>query len=115
MWWSYLPQALYSLTTPFSNILASSFFPYGERLNFVHREQEIREKITTIYCMLWFQEIPGALVEMALAALAAVRRRHSAPAQTFLSSNNLTIYITNTFKHIHIFVNYIISRPMDGT
>jgi hypothetical protein len=81
----------------------------------VHKEQEIREKIITIYCMLWFQETTGAFVEMARAPLAAVRRRHSAHAQTFLSSNNLTIYIINTFKYIHIFFNYITSRPMDGT
>jgi hypothetical protein len=64
--------------------------------------------------MLWFQETTGALVEMAQAPLAVVHRSHSAPAQTFLSSNNLTTYIFNTFKYIHIFFNYITSRPMDG-
>jgi len=50
--------------------------------------------------MLWFQEIPGAFVKMALVPLAAVHRRHFALAQTFLSSNNMTIYIINTFKYI---------------
>lgn len=82
---------------------------------YVHNEQEIREKIITIYCMLWFQETTGAFVKMVLVPLAVVHRRHSAPARTFLSSNNLTIYIINTFKYIHIFFNYTISRPMDGT
>jgi hypothetical protein len=55
MWWSYLPQVLYSLTTPFSNIFTSSFFPYGERPNFyVHKEQEITEKnhYTLLYVMV---------------------------------------------------------------
>ena len=65
--------------------------------------------------MLWFQETTGAFVKMARAPLAVVHRRHSAPAQIFLSSNNLTIYIIKTFKYIHIFFNYITSRPMDGT
>jgi hypothetical protein len=72
-------------------------------------------KITTIYCMLWFQEITGVFVKMAQVPLAAVDRRHSAPAQTFPSSKKLTIYIINTFKYIHIFVNYRTSRPIDGT
>jgi len=64
---------------------------------------------------LWFQEITGAFVEMARAALAVVHRRCSAPARIFLSSDNLIIYIIKTFKYIHIFFNYITSRPVDGT
>ena len=67
--------------------------------------------------MLWFQEITGGLVKMAQVPLAVVHRRHSAPAQIFLSSNNLLTYIINAFKYIYIniFFNYITSRPMDGT